>query len=84
VEKLHCDGCGITEPAKDTQHKIQHVVLGIVEDSRFPGGTKKFEADLCPQCQGTMLYTYFGIGQGGSLEIPAFLEPVRKLTAVSS
>jgi len=83
VEKIQCDGCGISElmdlPAK--KQTISKVTLLIVKDPRpnFPEGTEKYEADLCPNCQGTVLHTYFKIQAKGTLTLPAFIEPKRML-----
>lgn len=82
MRQVHCDGCGFTEPINLTkdQRKIEHVafLIGTKVDRRWPTektAEKRFEADLCPTCQGTVLHNYFDIPAEGELEIPAFIEP---------
>jgi hypothetical protein len=78
MEKMHCDGCGVTEDkgvSKD-HRKIYRVTFIITEDKRFPEGAERFEADLCTDCQGIVLHNYFGRSAEGKLDVPAFLEPV--------
>jgi len=86
MRRLHCDGCGFTEPdnVAKAKRQIKSVSLIVVEDSRFPAGSEKFEADLCPNCRGMCLHEYFKIPAQGSLELPAFLGPRRKADVASS
>lgn len=77
MRRVHCDGCGFTEPESLPKHKIRTVTALIVKDHRFPEGTDKYEADLCPNCVGIMLHTYFKVPAGGKLELPAFIGPIR-------
>ena len=79
MRNVHCDGCGFVEPddvAKKNQ-KILPVTLRIEKDPRFPEGTEKFEADLCPSCRGLLLHTYFKVTMPErlELEVPTFLNP---------
>lgn len=86
MKRVHCDGCGFTEP-EDTpkaKRKIKPVTMIVVEDHRFPEGSEKHESDLCINCRGMMLHEYFKIPAQGSLELPAFLGPRRKADAVES
>jgi hypothetical protein len=76
MNRIHCDGCGITEDAKTPKPKIKRVKLLIETDPRFPEGTSKYDADLCPDCQGVMLHKFFKTPAEGKLEVPAFLAPV--------
>lgn len=80
MRQVHCDGCGFTEPddLAKSKKQIQEVTLMMVKDPRFPEGTEKHEADLCPDCVGRLLHTYFRVGARGSLDTPAFIGP-RKL-----
>lgn len=78
MQKVHCDGCGMTEYTDQPKHKIRKVVLSIVNDPRFPSGTIRHEADLCPTCIGQTLYTYFGVPTEGILDLPAFIHPNRR------
>lgn len=75
----HCDGCGFTEPEHlaDTKKKIRRVTLSVELDARtsFPESREKHESDLCPNCQGTLLHTYFNIPAEGKLALPAFIGP---------
>ncbi|MET0786573.1 MAG: hypothetical protein ABWY25_07705 [Paenisporosarcina sp.] len=80
MRQVHCDGCGFTEPddlAKSKQRIQRGVSLSIVKDMRAPGpeGTEKHEADLCPNCLGMLLHTYFKIPAKGKLDVPAFVGP---------
>jgi len=77
MKRVHCDGCGFTEPddLAKSKKKIQEVSLSLVTDERFPEGTEKYETDLCPNCLGTMLHTYFKIPAEGKLDLPAFIGP---------
>jgi hypothetical protein len=89
MRQVHCDGCGYAEPDGMGKPKITPITLLIVEDPRFPEGTKKYEADLCPNCQGMILHTYFKIPAEGKLELPAFIgprkpEPVPEPTSFSA
>ena len=77
MKRVHCDGCGFTEP-EDTpksKRKIRPVTLTIVEDDRFPEGSANYTADLCLNCRGMALHEYFKVPAAGKLELPAFLGP---------
>lgn len=79
MRQVHCDGCGFTEAdgLPKSKQKIQEVTLKIVNDPRFPEGTDKHVADLCPGCQGLLLHTYFKVPLSNKLEleVPTFLGP---------
>lgn len=79
MRRVHCDGCGCTELENLPKHKIKSVTVLIAKDPRFPEGTDKYEADLCPNCQGMMLHQYFKIPAGGKLDLPAFIGPRKNL-----
>lgn len=71
MRRVHCDGCGFTE-ANDTprgQRKIKDVSLDIVNDHRFPEGTGKHTADLCPECVAKLLHSYFNVPLENRLEL---------------
>jgi hypothetical protein len=77
MRQVHCDGCGHTEPdglAKKNQ-KILSVSIRVEKDPRFPEGTDKYDADLCPTCRGLLLHTYFNVSMPERLEldVPSFL-----------
>ena len=75
MRQVHCDGCGFAEPNNLPKPKIKPLTLLVVKDARFPSGTEKYEADLCPNCQGMLLHTYFKVPAEGKLEVPAFIGP---------
>jgi hypothetical protein len=77
MKLVHCDSCGMTEPndVPAKKRQILEVSLAIVKDSRAPEGTDKHKADLCPNCRGMMLHTYFKVRAEGKLEVPAFIGP---------
>lgn len=77
MKRVHCDGCGFTEPddTPKAKRKIRSVSMIVVEDERFPEGSQKYEADLCENCRGMALHEYFKVPAKGKLEVPAFLGP---------
>lgn len=75
MKRIHCDGCGCTEPQGSSKNKIRTVKLAVVQDPRWPVGSDNYEADLCPNCQGMMLHQYFNIPAEGKLDLPAFIGP---------
>lgn len=77
MRQVHCDGCGFTEPdgLPKSKRTIESISVVRVKDHRFPEGTDKYEADLCQNCIGMVLHTYFKIPAEGKLDIPAFLGP---------
>lgn len=81
MRKIHCTGCGMSEPLDMTNHKILTVTMVIDQDIREWANTPKFETDLCPDCRGRLFHNYFDTPAEGSLEIPAFIEP-RSLKAI--
>lgn len=75
MRQVHCDGCGFAEPERLAKPKIKPVTLQVVKDPRFPSGTETYTADLCPNCQGMMLHSYFKVPAEGQLDLPAFIGP---------
>jgi hypothetical protein len=79
MRKVHCDGCGFTESddLPRSKKKIEPATITIVEDSRAPEGTKRHNADLCPNCQALLLHTYFKVPMNDKLElaVPTFIIP---------
>jgi len=79
MKQVHCDGCGFTEPENLPQkkQKILPVTIRIEKDPRWPEGTDKESADLCPSCLGLLLHTYFKVSMPDrlELEVPTFLGP---------
>jgi hypothetical protein len=81
MRQVHCDGCGFTEPddLKKSEQKIQAVSLVLIKDERssipLPERIDRHDADLCPNCLGMLLHTYFKIPAGGKLDVPAFIGP---------
>lgn len=71
MRQLSCDGCGAHEDYDAPKHRIKPVVFTVTDDPRFPSGTKKYEADLCPNCQELMLHTYFKVPAENRLELAA-------------
>jgi hypothetical protein len=71
MRRVHCDGCGFTEPGDKPrgQRKIKDVTLDITNDPRFPEGTAKHTADLCPACVDTLLHSYFNVPLENRLEL---------------
>jgi hypothetical protein len=77
MRQVHCDGCGFKEPEglPKSQQKIIPVSIRLEKDPRWPEGTDKNEADLCPSCIGLLLHTYFKVPMSDrlELEVPTFL-----------
>lgn len=79
MRQVHCDGCGFAEsidtPRKN--RKIKDVRLEIINDHRFPEGTGKYTADLCPGCLSMLLHSYFKVPVEDRLDLalPTFLVP---------
>lgn len=82
MRQMVCDGCGAQEPIDqpDSKKRIEPVVLKHTRDKRFPEGTDKYEADLCPACLALALHTYFKIPMEERLElsIPSWLDDHRR------
>jgi hypothetical protein len=75
MQQTQCDGCGLAEDMGMPKPKIKKVTMSIVEEPRFPTGTKRHDADLCPDCIGKLLFRYFRVRAEGDLDLPAFIEP---------
>jgi len=82
MRQVHCDGCGFPEDENipKANRTINQVTLMVVEDPRFPEGSTKFEADLCPDCLGMVKHNYFKVPAKGMLDLPAFAERVDPTT----
>jgi len=79
MRQVHCDGCGFSE-LSDTprkSRKIKDVSFEVVNDPRFPEGTGRFKADLCPGCLTLLLNQYFNVPAENrlDLDVPSFLIP---------
>jgi hypothetical protein len=63
MRQVHCDGCGFAEDATlpESRRKIHTISLDIVNDPRWPIGTDKHSADLCPGCISMLLSSYFNV-----------------------
>lgn len=78
MKEVKCDGCGMRESLdiSERNRKIKKVRLATIMDTRdFPDSEERFDADLCPDCRGTLLHTYFSQLAEGTLTVPAFAEP---------
>jgi hypothetical protein len=71
MRRVHCDGCGFTEAGETPRknRRIKDVTLDIVNDPRFPEGTGKYSADLCHECIGALLHSYFNVPLENRLEL---------------
>lgn len=75
MKKIHCSGCGMSENLDAQEHKIKTIIVSVIDNDTPWVTPREFESDLCPDCRGRMLHTYFDIGAKGKLETPAFIEP---------
>lgn len=69
MRKIHCSGCGATEPFDLNPHRIVPVKISVTGEhvTRSWEAEEAYEEDLCENCVDAIISQYFGVKTKDSL-----------------